>query len=174
MGLVFIDVEAWGGSPVTGLMTEFGVVTYPDKKIFHGKICPTSPDPSNPAIPLKPTIDHASYLIKEQEVFSHFELFLEQESSGRPIMVSDNPAYDFQWVNSGFWRALNRNPLGHSARRIGDFWAGVELDFYAPQKWKKFRRTPHDHNPVNDAMGNVEAFEEILRRVKLIRKDLRL
>jgi hypothetical protein len=24
----------------------------------------------------------------------------------------------------------------------------------------------HDHNPVNDAMGNVEAFEEILRLAK--------
>ena len=31
------------------------------------------------------------------------------------------------------------------------------------QNWKKFRVTPHDHNPVHDAMGNVEAFETILK-----------
>jgi hypothetical protein len=31
---------------------------------------------------------------------------------------------------------------------------------------ERFRRTAHDHNPVNDAMGNVEAFEEILRVVQ--------
>ena len=30
----------------------------------------------------------------------------------------------------------------------------------------RFRRTAHDHNPVNDAMGNVEAFDEIMRVVK--------
>jgi hypothetical protein len=31
------------------------------------------------------------------------------------------------------------------------------------QGWKRLRVTPHDHNPVNDAMGNPEAFERILR-----------
>jgi hypothetical protein len=31
--------------------------------------------------------------------------------------------------------------------------------------WKQFRKTAHEHNPVNDAMGNVEAFDEILRMV---------
>jgi hypothetical protein len=28
-------------------------------------------------------------------------------------------------------------------------------DGYAP--WKHLRRTPHDHDPVNDARGNAEA-----------------
>jgi hypothetical protein len=54
------------------------------------------------------------------------------------------------------------NPFGHSARRISDFWAGLQRDWWLTQTWKKFRQTPHDHNPVNDAMGNVEAFERIL------------
>jgi hypothetical protein len=36
-------------------------------------------------------------------------------------------------------------------------------DFRAASKWKKLRITKHDHNPVNDAMGNVEAFERILK-----------
>ena len=53
--------------------------------------------------------------------------------------------------------------LGHSARRISDFWAGLNRDWSETQGWKRFRRTAHDHNPVNDAMGNVEAFDEILR-----------
>lgn len=28
--------------------------------------------------------------------------------------------------------------------------------------WKKLRVTVHDHNPVNDAIGNLEAFEGVL------------
>ncbi len=53
--------------------------------------------------------------------------------------------------------------FGHFARRIGDFYAGLAGDFADSQSWKKLRVTPHDHNPVHDAMGNVEAFERLLK-----------
>jgi hypothetical protein len=46
--------------------------------------------------------------------------------------------------------------------RIADFYAGLRGDFYETQDWKRFRITAHDHNPVNDARGNVEAFERLL------------
>ena len=84
----------------------------------------------------------------------------------KPIFVSDNPAFDWQWINDGFWRTLGRNPFGHSARRIGDFYAGLVGDFTNSSSWKKLRSTPHDHNPVNDAMGNLEAFERLLNGEK--------
>ena len=32
----------------------------------------------------------------------------------------------------------------------------------AINSWTELRITPHDHNPVHDAMGNLEAFERIL------------
>ena len=31
---------------------------------------------------------------------------------------------------------------------------GLENDMYF--RWKQWRKTKHDHNPVNDAMGNAE------------------
>ena len=80
----------------------------------------------------------------------------------RPLFVSDNPAYDWQFINYYFHLFLGKNPFGHSARRIGDFYAGLTSDFTNSSSWKKLRVTPHDHNPVNDAMGNLEAFEKIL------------
>jgi hypothetical protein len=83
-------------------------------------------------------------------------------TTGRPVFVSDNPAYDFQWINYGFHHTLGRNPFGHSGRRISDFYAGLTGRWENTQAWKKLRQTPHDHNPVNDALGNVEAFERIL------------
>jgi hypothetical protein len=58
------------------------------------------------------------------------------------------------------------HPFGHSGRRISDFWAGLNRNWSETQGWKRFRRTAHDHHPVHDAMGNVEAFEEIMRRAK--------
>jgi len=160
MGLVFVDCEAFGGCPATGQLTEFGAVGYPSKKTFHGRVVESRPLPENPAIPVpvgKPSADH------EKKVYSDFARWLAENVEGKPVFVSDNPAFDWQWINDGFWRALGYNPFGHSGRRIADFYAGLVGDFYSTQKWKRLRITPHDHNPVNDAMGNLEAFERLLR-----------
>jgi hypothetical protein len=52
--------------------------------------------------------------------------------------------------------------VGHSGRRISDFYAGLMGDFSNSQAWKRLRLTPHTHNPVDDAMGNDEAFARLL------------
>lgn len=160
MALIFIDVEAWGGCPSTGQMTEFGAVEYNSRKTFHGKLIESQPNPDNPAVPLPTRCLTNSEMTP---VFAMFEGWLKQFQPGRLIMVSDNPAYDYQWINDGFWRTLGYNPLGHSARRIGDFYAGLIGTFYARQDWKRLRVTKHTHHPVDDAMGNVEAFERLLK-----------
>lgn len=75
---------------------------------------------------------------------------------------------DWQWINYYFHHTIQTNPFGYSARRIGDFYAGLVGDPMAANKWKKLRITKHDHNPVHDAMGNAEAMERMLKgdRVK--------
>lgn len=135
MALIFVDCEADGPCPALGKMTEFGAVEYETGKTFHG--------------------------LNDSTLTMHaFALWLDQ-FPGRPIMVSDNPAFDFQWINDAFWRHMGSNPFGHSARRIADYYAGLTKDFRNSQRWKQWRITPHDHNPVNDAMGNVEAFRKM-------------
>jgi hypothetical protein len=54
-----------------------------------------------------------------------------------------------------------QHPFGHSGRRISDYYAGLTGRFGNTQAWKRLRVTPHNHNPVHDAMGNVEAFRRI-------------
>ena len=66
------------------------------------------------------------------------------------------------WVAGMFDRAELENPFGHSGRRISDFYAGLTGKLNNTQAWKRLRVTPHTHNPVDDAMGNVEAFARIL------------
>lgn len=140
MSLIFVDCEAplGVGSPSVGDMTEFGAVEYKTHKVFHGTDC-------------------------SKETFVAFDKWLNEVSKGRPVFVSDNPAYDWQWINFYFWKHFGRNPFGHSARRIGDFYAGLMNDFYKSSQWKHLRVTPHDHNPVHDALGNLEAFDRMLK-----------
>ena len=67
-------------------------------------------------------------------------------------------AFDWQWINYYFHKYLGRNPFGFSARRIGDLYCGMVKDASKNYEWKKkYRKTVHDHNPVNDAKGNAEA-----------------
>jgi len=158
MTLIFVDVEAYGGAPSVGKMTEFGAVEFKTRETFHGVIWKSSPDPNNPAIPLPTEMAVAD----PAEVFRLFDSWLQRFKAPYDF-VSDNNGFDWQWINDGFWKYLGRNPFGHSSRRIADFYAGLRGDFYVPSReWKRLRRTVHDHNPVNDAMGNVEAFERML------------
>jgi hypothetical protein len=81
----------------------------------------------------------------------------------RPIFVSDNPAYDFQWMNYYFWKFGEGNPFGFSGRRIGDLYCGAKRDLSKNAEWKKqLRITKHTHNPIDDAIGNAEALCQIL------------
>ena len=162
MSLIFVDVEATGRSPYSGVMTEFGCVEYETRETFHGVLFPAKPLPSNPAQSVR-THDFGVNINIDQ-VFADFETWIKQFPGGYSF-VSDNPAYDFQWMSYYLDRYLGYNPFGHSARRISDFWAGLNRDWRKTQEWKRFRRTKHDHHPVHDALGNVEAYEEIMRRM---------
>jgi len=161
MNLVFVDCEAFGGAPSVGRLTEFGAVSRTTREAFHGIILNTPPDPANSACPMRVEIPDEDYYALALPVYVDFDRWLAQ-TKGRSVFVSDNPAYDWQWINDGFWKCLGKNPFGFSARRIGDFYAGLRGDFYTKQDWKLFRKTPHDHNPVHDAVGNLEAFDRLL------------
>lgn len=156
--LIFVDCEATGPCPGKGELTEFGAVEYRSRRSFHGVLFASRPSAANPAL-----AERTGAAFDPVRVFGDFAAWLATVTKGRPIFVSDNPAFDFQWINHGFHHALGHNPFGHSARRISDFYAGLTGDFANSQAWKRLRVTPHDHNPVHDALGNVEAFERILR-----------
>ena len=163
---IFVDVEARGRSPVNGIMTEFGAVHESSLKSFHGVLFEGRPDPSNPAVPLI-----GKQIRTDTEVAESFVAWLKEVGGDeRPVFVSDNVAWDWQWIAAMFDRADMDNPFGHSGRRISDFWAGLQNNWGDTQSWKRFRVTPHDHNPVHDAMGNVEAFQRIKEIAKQQRK----
>ena len=95
------------------------------------------------------------------EVMQKFKLWIFENSKNQPIFISDNLAFDWQWINYYFHYFTGSNPFGFSGRRIGDLYAGLVKDYFKGSEWKKFRQTSHTHNPVDDAKGNAEALLKI-------------
>lgn len=155
--LIFVDCEASGPCPGKGDLTEFGAVEFLSRATFHGVLIETAPHPTN--VRLR---EATGKTFDAVAVFGAFEAWLGTVTDKRPVFVSDNPAFDWQWINHGFHHHLGSNPFGHSARRISDFYAGLCGDFQRTLAWKRLRVTTHDHHPVHDAMGNVEAFARLL------------
>lgn len=166
--LVLVDVEARGVSPINGTMTEFGAVALNHandgiRDTFHGLLVEAVPDPENPAIPF---IAPDAKRYDAAKVMQRFHDWLRSLDS-RVVFVSDNPTYDGMWIWCEFDRWGVNNPFGHSGRRIADFAAGLEGNWAKTQKWKKLRRTPHTHHPVDDSMGNAEALIELLKSTQV-------
>jgi hypothetical protein len=124
-------------------------------KTFYGKTKPISDlwIPEALAISNITREEHTKFDDPET-VMKNFADWIKNNSTGQPIFISDNPAYDWQFINYYFHYYLGKNPFGFSARRIGDLYCGLVKDSFA--KWKHIRKTKHDHNPVNDAKGNAE------------------
>lgn len=160
MSYIVVDVEADNQSPATGSMVCFGAVLVKDvTKTFHGKTRPISGGWNPEALAVSGFTRHEHEGFDDpRKVMWLFAEWIKEVSDGRPIFISDNPAFDWQWINYYFHEFLGRNPFGYSARRIGDLYCGMVKDARKNRDWKrKYRKTKHTHNPVDDAMGNAEA-----------------
>ena len=159
---IIVDVEADG--PIPGIdqysMVCFGAVALNkhgiQKNVFYGETRPISEkwNPESLAISGFNREHHLSFS-DPLNVMLKFEEWISTHSGGKPIFISDNLAFDWQWINFYFHKYLGRNPFGWSGQRIGDKFQGYFNDPYF--RWKKFRKTKHDHDPVNDALANAEA-----------------
>ena len=156
--LIVVDVEADGPVPPLYSMVSFGAVVVDKKGIlnetFYGETAPIS----NLYIPESLAI--SGFSRKEHEKFNEpldviheFNDWVKKQ--GKCIFISDNLAFDWQWINYYFHKYVGSNPFGFSGQRIGDKFQGFYNDQY--YKWKKHRKTAHTHNPVDDAKGNAEA-----------------
>jgi hypothetical protein len=160
MSFIVVDVESDGPIPGKYSMVCFGAVVV-DKslnKTFYGKTKPISEEwvPEALAISGFTRAEHLTF-DEPQQVMESFAVWLDENSQEKAVFISDNLAYDWQWINYYFHYYLGKNPFGFSGRRIGDLYAGMVKDTFKGSEWKQFRKAVHDHNPVNDALGNAEA-----------------
>lgn len=163
MPLIVVDVESDGPIPPKFSMICFGAVVVDDylNKTFYGRTKPISEDYQENTLKISGFSRQQHINFDEpKNVMNQFKEWIEKNSKESPaVFISDNPCYDWQWVNYYFHYFVGENPFGYSGRRIGDLYSGLKKDMRA--SWKHLRKTMHDHNPVNDAVANAEAILEI-------------
>lgn len=160
--LFSVDVESDGPCPGLYSMVSFAAVRIQAGPLdchFFAEVAPLSAQyvPEALAVSGVSREQHLAYADPRGEML-RFAQWIQASAQGcRPVLVSDNPAFDWQFINYYLHAFTGGNPFGHSARRIGDFAAGLEKSFSAGSKWKKLRKTAHTHHPLDDAKGNAEA-----------------
>jgi hypothetical protein len=163
MSLISIDVESDGPIPYKYSMVCFGAVEVNNiSNTFYGKVKPISPNYIPEALAISGFSREEHSLFNEpfdvMQDFYNWLMEIKKRTNNTITMISDNPAFDWQWINYYFHMQLGMNPLGFSARRIGDLYCGFVKDGRRNSEWKrKLRKTKHTHNPVDDAKGNAEA-----------------
>lgn len=158
MSYIMVDVEADGPIPADYSMISLGaIVVEPSlSKTFYGTLKPISPNWMPEALQVSGFTREETLTFEEpQAVMEKFAVWIETESLGRPLFISDNNGFDWQFVNWYFHHFLGKNPFGFTSTNLGSLYKGLVKDTFT--NFKHLRQTAHTHNALEDARGNAEA-----------------
>ena len=99
---------------------------------------------------------------------ANFEKWIKEVSRNKhPIMDGFDAPFDWMFVCDYFWRFLDRNPLGISARDIKSYYAGkFDTDWRSTSKSRIDKRfipkAPHTHNALDDAIEQAILMNSII------------
>ncbi len=153
-----VDVESDGHIPVDFSMICFGAVIVDDrlKKTFYGQLRPISEKWIPGSLQISGfTREQTLHFDDPKEVMNNFDQWIESNIKDKPIFISDNNGFDWQFINYYFHHFLGKNPFGYSSANLGSLYKGLVKDTF--KNFKHLRKTIHTHNPVDDVIGNAEA-----------------
>ncbi|MBU4305944.1 MAG: 3'-5' exoribonuclease [Candidatus Omnitrophica bacterium] len=168
MSYVMVDVEADGPMPGDYSIISFGaVIVEPSlSKTFYGKLKPISDNWVQDALKVSGFTREETMGFEEPKfVMEQFAVWINDNSKDRPIFISDNNGFDWQFINWYFHHFLGQNPFGFSSMNLSSLYKGLVRDTF--KNFKYLRKTKHTHNPVDDARGNAEALLELAREFNL-------
>jgi hypothetical protein len=151
-----VDVEADGPIPGDYSMISLGaiVVELSLDRTFFAEFKPISDKWVPEALAVSGNTRDETLLFPEAKVgilrFADWVRTVE-----KPMFISDNNGFDWQFVNWYFHHFLGSNPFGFSSTNLGSLYKGMVKN--TRENFKHLRRTKHTHHPVDDARGNAEA-----------------
>lgn len=160
---VMVDIEADGPCPGLFSMLKIGAVIVEPKldRTFYAELCPLEDaEYVNKALRICNVTRKQSFDFPFPfEGMLNFENWLNDNKKhidDEWLFISDNNGFDWQFINYYFHEFTEGNPFGHSSTNLGNLYKGIKKNLHT--NFKHLRKTKHDHNPVNDAIGNAEAF----------------
>ena len=158
MSYIMVDIESDGPIPGDYSMVCFGaVVVEPGlKRTFYRQLRPISEKFVPEALAVSGfTREQVLAFDPPETAMMQFADWLRDVSKDRLMFISDNNGFDWQFINWYFHHFTGGNPFGYSSTNLGSLFKGLVKDTF--QTFKHLRKTPHTHNPVDDAVGNAEA-----------------
>ena len=169
MPVIMVDVESDGPIPGDYSMISFGAVIVDEAldKTFYGELRPISDQWVPEALAVSGFSREQTLAFGEpRQVMADFRDWIAAKGGkSRPRFVSDNNGYDWSFVNWYFIHFLGENPFGYSSINLGSLYKGMQRDMFT--SFRHLKKTPHTHNPVDDAMGNAEALLHMKREMGL-------
>jgi hypothetical protein len=158
MAYIMVDVEADGPIPGEYSMIAFGAVKVDQTldKTFYGRLMPISATWIPESLQVSGFTRAETLTFEEpRTVMRAFRDWIASVSRDRPIFISDNNGFDWQFINWYFHHFLGDNPFGHSSYNLGSLYKGLQKDMFV--NFKHLRQTAHTHHPLDYALGNAEA-----------------
>jgi len=169
MTWIMVDIEADGPCPGVYSMVQIGAVVVESlnnhKKDLYIDSYRGYLSPLPMAKCQKAALDSCNLTVEEtwtypspKATMQDFHIWIQQMVKiygKRAKFISDNNGFDWQFINYYFHRFCDGNPFGHSSTNLGSLYKGYVKD--NKKNFKHLRKTVHDHNPVNDCLGNCEA-----------------
>ncbi len=158
MSYIMVDIESDGPIPGDYSMICFGaVLVEPALSVtFYGELRPISDRWNSDALAVSGFSRGQTMAFPDPgSVMRRFQEWLSTHSAGRPMFISDNNGFDWQFINWYFHHFTGANPFGFSSTNLGSLYKGIVRD--TARNFKSLRKTKHTHHPVDDAKGNAEA-----------------
>jgi len=168
MSFFMVDIEADGPIPGDYSMVCFGAVLVEPSlsSTFYGRLRPISKNWIPEALEVSGFSREKTLRFDDPNtVMQRFAAWIGSETDGRPMFISDNNGFDWQFINWYFHHFAGENPFGHSSSNLGSLYKGVVKDMF--KSFKHLRKTKHTHDPVDDARGNAEALLRIKQELGL-------
>jgi DNA polymerase III alpha subunit (gram-positive type) len=153
-----VDVECDGPVPGDFSMISLGAVLVDTRleTTFYGELRPISDRYQEPALKVSGlTREQALGFNDPSEVMRDFKDWVEENTIGRPVFISDNTGFDWMFVCWYFHHFLGENPFGYNSVNLASLFHGLTKEMGSG--FRHLCKTPHSHHPVDDALGNAEA-----------------
>jgi hypothetical protein len=163
-----VDIESDGPIPGDYSMICFGavMVTPSLDTTFYGKLRPISDRWIPEALAVSGFgREQVLEFDPPEKVMADFRDWLKKNVPSRPMFVSDNNGFDWQFIDWYFHHFLGSNPFGFSSTNLGSLYKGLTRDMF--KNFKHLRVTAHTHHPADDARGNAEAMLAMIKEFDL-------